>query len=65
MAGIKEQVRQLDNLNKESIEEQTRYALISRSFFPPDLLNCSLLQVSESNNKRGSFGTDSYVGEWF
>lgn len=33
MAGIKEQVRQLDNLNKESIEEQTRYALISSSFF--------------------------------
>lgn len=32
MAGIKEQVRQLDDLNKDSIEEQTRYALISCSF---------------------------------
>lgn len=38
MAGIKEQVRQLDNLNKESIEEQTRYALISCSFFRPIFL---------------------------
>lgn len=33
MAGIREQVRQLDNLNEDLIEDQTRYALISCSFF--------------------------------
>lgn len=38
MAGIKEQVRQLENLNKESIEEQTRYALIFYSFSLPIFL---------------------------
>lgn len=38
MAGIKEQVRQLENLNEESIEEQTLYALTSCSFFRPIFL---------------------------
>lgn len=33
MAGIKEQVRQLENLNEDLIEEQTRYALIFYYFF--------------------------------
>lgn len=33
MAGMQEQVRQLEILNEDLLDEQTRYALISCSFF--------------------------------